>query len=109
MPLTFELLFQKFLFNFNIKFTKVTSSDRELDADFIGVYFIMILKENINIYLGKSYQRKYYHHNITNSVCYIYLLWELLLALVIKFQHKRHIILLHAFILLTTLKIIVFC
>ena len=37
--LRFELLFQKFLFNFDIWFTKVTSNDRELDADFIGVYF----------------------------------------------------------------------
>ena len=45
----FQLSFQKFLFSFDIRFTKVISNDRELDADFIGVYFITIPKESKQI------------------------------------------------------------
>ena len=54
------------------------------------VYFIIILEENKEISaltlekLLKSYQK---YIIITNPVYHIYLLWESLIALVVKFQH----------------------
>ena len=77
MLVRFELLFQKFLFNFDIWFTKVTSNDRELDADFICVYFIIIPKGNKQILafiwgkLLKSYQKQYYHHKLNISYLFV--------------------------------------
>ena len=70
--------------------SEVISNDRELDVDFIGVHFIIILNKNKEISaftwekLLKSYQKDI---SITKPVYHIYLLWELLLTLVIKFQH----------------------
>ena len=56
----------------HIQFTKVISNDIELDVDFFGVYFIIILKENKEISaftlekLLKSYQK--YLKNIPNGI-----------------------------------------
>ena len=56
----------------HIQFTKVILNDIELDADFFGVYFIIILKENKEISaftlekLLKSYQK--YLKNIPNGI-----------------------------------------
>ena len=49
LRLRFELLFQKFLFDFAICFLKTISNDKELDANHIRNYFIIILKGNKQI------------------------------------------------------------
>ena len=65
---------------------QVTSNDRELDADFIGVYFIIILKENKQILafiwgkLLKSYQKQYYHHKLNIS-------WLFVMGIIINTNH----------------------